>query len=315
MLRADQVERMTRSAPEQPKPMEIAENELWILSYYRASELAGALVMGRLAGHTDDDDLRVHLTEHCAEEANHAWLWTRTILDVGGTPRRVSETYQSRYYEAIGPPTTVIDVLALTQVFEKRVLRHFRDHLRRPGTHPAVARTLERMIAEEAGHIGWVKKRLDRWAIEAGEAEVAEALCRFAEVDREVYARLVEYRDRFGELVDPARLVKLVAGAGGERGAGDGDGPARSRATAEREVWSFLAESLRIRPQDLDPETPLGMLGLESLELLAIVSTIEDTFRVELSPAHTERLYTLEDLVRAVAELATEDGSRRSFTP
>ncbi|HUP18464.1 MAG TPA: hypothetical protein VM778_00775, partial [Gemmatimonadota bacterium] len=62
--------------------MEIDENELWLLSYYHASELAGALVMGRLAAQTDDDELRVRLTEHCAEEANHAWLWTRTILEV-----------------------------------------------------------------------------------------------------------------------------------------------------------------------------------------------------------------------------------------
>ena len=66
--------------------MEISENDLWILSYYRESELAGGLVMGRLARETDDDDLRVHLTEHCAEEAHHAWLWTETILKVGGTP-------------------------------------------------------------------------------------------------------------------------------------------------------------------------------------------------------------------------------------
>ena len=42
--------------------MEISENDLWILSYYRESELAGGLVMGRLARETDDDDLRVHLT-------------------------------------------------------------------------------------------------------------------------------------------------------------------------------------------------------------------------------------------------------------
>src|SRR5258708_27184911 len=81
-----------------PKQLEITENELWLLSYYRESELAGALLMGRLARETEDDDLRVRLTEHCAEEARHAWAWTETILKVGGTPRRVSETYQSRYH-------------------------------------------------------------------------------------------------------------------------------------------------------------------------------------------------------------------------
>ena len=180
-----------------PRAMEISENDVWILSYYRESELAGALIMGRLARETDDDDLRVHLTQHCAEEANHAWLWTKAILEVGGTPQRVSETYQSRYYAEIGQPATVLEVLGLTQVFEKRVLSHFQDHLNRPGTHPTVARTLERMIAEEAGHIGWVKTRLDRYAREKGDAAVAEILRRFAEVDRKVYAGLIEYRDCF----------------------------------------------------------------------------------------------------------------------
>ena len=29
--------------------LEITRNELWLLSYYRESELAGALLMGRLA--------------------------------------------------------------------------------------------------------------------------------------------------------------------------------------------------------------------------------------------------------------------------
>ena len=282
MLRAERIHLLEQSAPEGARAMEIDENELWLLSYYRASELAGALVMGRLASQTDDDDLRIHLTEHCAEEANHAWLWTRTILDVGGAPRRVSETYQSRYYEAIGAPTTVLEVLALTQVFEKRVVKHFRDHLRRPGTHPAVARTLERMIADEAGHIGWVKERLDSWASAVREAAITETLRRFAEVDEQVYAGLAEHRARFGELVNPAKSSRPL-----------------------QDVRALIAGSLRIRPQDLDPNTPLSMLGVESLDLLAIISTIEEAFRIEFSPADTEELYTLEDLIGTVAELAT----------
>src|SRR5213080_1696045 len=100
------------SVRECPRRLEITDNELWLLSYYRESELAGALLMGRLAQQTDDDELRVRLTEHCAEEARHAWAWTETILKVGGTPRAVSETYQSRYHAAIGNPSSLIEVLA-----------------------------------------------------------------------------------------------------------------------------------------------------------------------------------------------------------
>lgn len=303
MLRAKAENLIARSSPKRARAMEIDENELWILSYYRASELAGALVMGRLASQTDDDDLRVHLTEHCSEEAHHAWLWTRTILDVGGTPWRVSETYQSRYYDAIGPPTTVLEVLALTQVFERRVVKHFRDHLRRPETHPSVQRTLERMIADEAGHIGWVKERLDSWASAVGETAVTETLRRFTEVDQRVYAGLVEYRDRFGELVDPAKSRRPPTGNGAAVAVGNRFGS--DRFEAKQKVRGFIAGSLGIRPQDLDPETPLSMLGLESLDLLAIVSAVEEAFQIELSPADTERLYTLNDLIGTVAELAT----------
>src|SRR5215217_3426841 len=167
--------------------MEISENDLWLLSYYRESELAGALIMGRLARETDDDELRVNLTQHCAEEAQHAWLWTETIPKVGGTPRRVSETYQSRYYGALGAPTSMLEVLALTQVFERRVMRHFRAHLRWPGVHPEVAATLRRMIEDEVGHVSWVKDRLDRYAREAGEHLVRDTMRRLEEVDRRVY--------------------------------------------------------------------------------------------------------------------------------
>jgi acyl carrier protein len=71
-------------------------------------------------------------------------------------------------------------------------------------------------------------------------------------------------------------------------------------------VRNLIADSLGVPPQDLDPETPLSMLGFESLDLLAIVSRIEETFSLELSPAHAERLYTLEDLIRSVGEPATQ---------
>jgi acyl carrier protein len=275
--------------------MEISENELWILSYYRESELTGGLIMGRLARETDDDDLRVHLTAHCAEEANHAWLWTRTILEVGGTPRRVSETYQSRYYAEIGHPATVLEVLALTQVFEKRVLSHFQDHLHRPGTHPAVARTLERMIAEEAGHIGWVRTRLDRYAREKGGDAVAAILRRFAEVDQKVYAGLIEYRDCFSKLVDPSRTNGGPSWNAPE--------PETSRCDVEPGIGRIVAGSIGCREEDLDPLLGLHELGVDSLDLVVVVSALEEAFQIEFSPEETRDLRTLGDLIAKVGAL------------
>jgi hypothetical protein len=64
----------------------ITNDELYVLSYYRAGELAGSVLFGRLALHTAIDHVRAPLTRHCMEEAEHAWLWTKTIEDLGHTP-------------------------------------------------------------------------------------------------------------------------------------------------------------------------------------------------------------------------------------
>jgi len=283
--------------------LEISENDLWILSYYRESELAGGLVMGRLARETDDDDLRVHLTEHCAEEAHHAWLWTETILRVGGTPKRVAETYQTRYYTEIGMPASLLEILTLTQVFERRVIRHFRAHLKWPNVHPAVAETLHRMIDDEVGHISWVKDRLDRYAAERGEAVVAETMRRYTEVDERVYEAAMRYRDNARELLDPALR-------------GNGQVPAKARAavtpttspptTNHTELRHLVARSLGVSDDLVLDASSLRDLGVNSLDLVVLVMSIEEHFHIEFEPSDLERLRTFADLACRVAELAAQ---------
>ena len=281
--------------------MEISENDLWILSYYRESELAGSLIMGRLARETDDDDLRVRLTEHCAEEAHHAWLWTETILKVGGTPRRVAETYQTRYYAEIGTPTSLLEILVLTQVFERRVIRHFRAHMKWPNTHPTVLGTLQRMIDDEVGHISWVKDRLDHYAAEKGEAVVAETMRRYTEVDERVYEAAMRYRDNARELLDPEL-----------RRDGNGAQPAGLTANTIRpsgvdvnatEVRQLVAKSLGVSEDAILETTSLRDLGVNSLDLVVLVMSIEERFRIEFDPTDLDRLRTFGDLTRRVAEL------------
>jgi acyl carrier protein len=283
--------------------VEISENDLWILSYYRESELAGGLVMGRLARETDDDDLRVHLTEHCAEEAHHAWLWTQTILKVGGTPKRVAETYQTRYYAEIGMPASLLEILTLTQVFERRVIRHFRAHLKWPDVHPAVTETLHRMIEDEVGHISWVKDRLDRYAAEKGEAIVAETMRRFTEVDERVYEAAMRYRDNARELLDPA-----LRGNGQARSQPNPIAPATSSAAgaaraANAELRRLVAKSLGVSEDIILDTSSLRDLGVNSLDLVVLVMSIEEHFRIEFEPSDLERLRTFADLARRVNEL------------
>jgi demethoxyubiquinone hydroxylase (CLK1/Coq7/Cat5 family) len=167
--------------------MEITARELGFLNFYRASELHGGLILGHVARRARGSELILELTRHSAEEVMHAQLWTETIIAVGGRVQPVRDTYQARYARIVGTPTALVDVLALTQVFERRVYRHFTEHLRRPSTHPCVCATLERMLEEEKGHLRWVKRWLDEQAIARGSV-VGETLARYTAADAEVYA-------------------------------------------------------------------------------------------------------------------------------
>jgi len=173
--------------------MEITPLELRRLDFYRASELHGGLLLGRLVRRARDPELMLDLTRHAAEEVAHAQLWTETILAVGGRPRPPGDTYQARYARALGPVTSLFEVLALTQVFERRVYQHFIDHARLTETHARVRATLLRMVEEEKDHLAWVKRWLDRE--EARGRPVRRTLRRFGRVDAVVYDELIrEYR-------------------------------------------------------------------------------------------------------------------------
>ncbi len=173
--------------------MEISRLELSRLNFYRASELHGGLLLGQLVRRVRDPDLMLDLTRHSAEEVVHAQLWTETILAVGGQPRPVRDTYQARYALEVGFTMGVLDVLALTQVFERRVYRHFIDHARVPGTHPEVRKTLLRMVEEEKSHLTWGKRWLDQQA-EKRPLAVRDAMSRFSRIDNRIYQQLlIEY--------------------------------------------------------------------------------------------------------------------------
>ena len=169
--------------------LQITEVELRLLNFYRASELHGGLILGQVARRTRDGALANDLLKHSAEEIEHARVWTQTILAVGGGVQPVRSTYQTRYADAIGWPVGVLHVLALTQIFERRVYQHFIAHLRRPGTHPVVRAALRQMIEEEKDHLSWVKQWLDRQAVQRGPV-VNDIMRRYAEVDERVYNAL-----------------------------------------------------------------------------------------------------------------------------
>ena len=169
--------------------MHVTQQEMALLNFYRASELHGGLLLGRVVGRARDPEVVLALTRHAAEEVRHAEYWTETMLALGGRPAPVRATYQARYAAVVGPVVALLDVLALTQVFERRVYRHFLDHLARDGTHERVRATLRTMVEEEKDHLDWVKRWLDAEA-ERRPERVSSAMRHYAAVDDRVYRAL-----------------------------------------------------------------------------------------------------------------------------
>jgi hypothetical protein len=190
-----------------PTSNAVAENERWLLSFYRSSEINGALFFGRVA-RTVRGPLQVDLTQHFADEANHAAYWSRCMDDLGLPAIRLGRSYQDQYLETVGLPASLMEVMAITQIFEKRAIYVYRRHLRQPGTHAAIRGTIERIMRDERWHVSYVKEALDGMAKEVGAQTVADTVSRFAVADEEVYARaLAEFGERmeFLDQVSPHR--------------------------------------------------------------------------------------------------------------
>jgi bacterioferritin (cytochrome b1) len=174
----------------------LTENDVWLLNYYRASEINGALFFGRIA-RIVRGPLQVDVTHHFADESQHADYWTRCLDDLGHTPSRQTGGYQDQYLEAAGMPANLMEVLAITQVFEKRVISQYNQHLRFPDTHPRVRRTIETIMLDERWHVKYVREALAKMAEKYGQELVDETLARFTAADRDVYAKTIaEYGER-----------------------------------------------------------------------------------------------------------------------
>lgn len=147
--------------------MTASDRELWLLNFYRNSELHGALLMGRLARTVADADVLVAATRHCATEARHAAMLSETLQALGASIDPHIETVQQHYSAKGGVPTALVDVLVLSEVLERRVLTTYRAHVAVPGTHPQIESRLREILAEmeaeDHGEKGsWIEHALAR---------------------------------------------------------------------------------------------------------------------------------------------------------
>ncbi len=182
-----------------PEPLK--ENELWILSFYRTSEISGALFFGRLARAMKAGPIQRDMTKHFSDEAVHAWYWTSCLERLGAHPLKLGQAYQDKYLEAAGIPVNLMEVLAITQTFEKRVIGQYALHSRVPGLQPAVKETFEKIMVDEQWHIEWVGKALKQMEPEYGRSYIQDTLARYGKADQDVYGKtLQEHETRLKDL-------------------------------------------------------------------------------------------------------------------
>ncbi len=181
--------------------MSLSDDELFVLSFYRSSEINGSLFFGRLARVLKPGPVQHDLTKHFADEAQHAWYWTRCIDELGSRPLKLADAYQDRYLEAAGLPLNLMEVLAITLVFERRVINQYAKHLALPGLAPQIGATIDRIMEDERWHVQWVRDALAGLEERFGKDHVNATLRRYREADREVYAEtLADYEQRLGFL-------------------------------------------------------------------------------------------------------------------
>jgi len=181
--------------------MKLDENLRWVLSFYRTSEISGALFFGELARSLRPSAIQQDMTRHFADEANHARYWTDCLEKLGAEPLKLPMSYQNQYLAAAGMPTNLMEILAITQVFEKRVVAQYKLHARSPNTPDVVRKTIDTIMDDERWHISWIRDALTRMEDEYGADNIRDTLRRFTLADRDVYQRTTrEHRERLGEL-------------------------------------------------------------------------------------------------------------------
>ncbi len=172
------------------------DTERWLLSYYRDGELSGALFFGKMARYLPAGPIQKDLTRHFADESEHASLWTDTLYQLGYKPVKINDVYQDAYLDAAGLPINIMEILAITTVFEDRVLSQYQKHYALPGLNPQIAKTLKAIMDDEKWHILWIKKALQNLEAVYGKNEIQKKLDYYKDADNQVYQKTKKENDQ-----------------------------------------------------------------------------------------------------------------------
>ena len=167
------------------------ESLVRIFSYYRDAEIRGAALLMKMMARERDPEAQVLFSRHIDDETRHAWLWTKRIKDEGALPVEVPDGYQRRLGKALGIPTTLIDLFALTVVVEERSVKRYTEHARSGICDPKTLAVLREVTQDERWHISWMEEWLTKLARADGkEDRVADVLARYRRVEEQVFEEM-----------------------------------------------------------------------------------------------------------------------------
>ena len=179
----------------------IDKNVHWLLSFYRISEISGALFFGQLARTLKPGPIQCDMSRHFADEAQHARYLTDCMSQLGVEPLKLGESYQDRYLAEAGLPANLMEILAITQVFEFRVIGQYARHRQLPALETEISDTITRIMVDERWHIRWVRNALKTLEAEYGASTIKSTIQRYQSADQAVFRQLVaEHGDRLQDL-------------------------------------------------------------------------------------------------------------------
>jgi rubrerythrin len=185
-----------------------------IFSYYRDAEIRGASLLMRMMARVKDPEAQVLFSRHIDDETRHAWLWTKRIKDEGGLPVEVPDGYQRRLGKALGLPTSIVDLFALTVIVEERAQLRYAEHAASELCDEKTHTVLAEVTRDEKWHIAWMEDYLVALAAERGDEQRArETLARYRTLEHEVFEEMKDLeRSWLGfSLSDEAKAGRNVA--------------------------------------------------------------------------------------------------------
>ena len=176
------------------------ESLIRIFSYYRDAEIRGAALLMKMMARERDPEAQVLFSRHIDDETRHAWLWTKRIKDEGALPVEVPDGYQRRLGKALGIPTSLVDLFALTVVVEERSVKRYSEHACSPICDPKTRDVLREVTQDERWHISWMEEWLLKLARNEGKQDkVHDILARYRRVEQEVFEEMKDMeRDWIG---------------------------------------------------------------------------------------------------------------------